>query len=159
MTIMFIQALSDYTDRGYKIYVLADSVKQTQRLREIFDETAATNHTYAIEFTAVDKTLHEGFTDNDMKVCFFTDHQIFDRFHKYNLRSDKARSGKVTMSLKELSQFQPGDYVVHVDHGVGKFSGLVRMPNGDSYQEMLKITYANDDIVYVSIHSLYKISK
>ena len=152
-------ALGDYSDRGYKIYVLADSVKQTQRLREIFDETAATNHKYAIEFTAVDKTLHEGFVDNGLKACFFTDHQIFDRFHKYNLRSDKARSGKVTMSLKELSQFQPGDYVVHVDHGVGKFAGLVRMPNGDSYQEMLKITYANDDIVYVSIHSLYKISK
>ena len=153
------KSLGDYTDRGYKIYVLADSVRQTQRLREIFDDTAAANHTYTIGFTAVDKTLHEGFADNDMKVCFFTDHQIFDRFHKYNLRSDKARSGKVTMSLKELSQFQPGDYVVHIDHGVGKFAGLIRMPNGDSYQEMLKITYANDDIVYVSIHSLYKVSK
>lgn len=156
---LLTQALNDYSDRGYRLYVLADSGKQTQRLRDIFDEKAANEHTFPIDFRPVDKTIHEGYIDHNLKACFFTDHQIFDRFHKYNLRSDKARGGKVSLSLKELSQFQPGDFVVHVDHGVGKFAGLVRMPNGNSYQEMLKITYANDDIVYVSIHSLYKVSK
>jgi transcription-repair coupling factor (superfamily II helicase) len=156
---LLIQALDDYNSRGYQLYVLADSERQNQRLREIFDATATEKHITPITFTPIEKTIHEGYADNNLKICFFTDHQIFDRFHKYNLRSDKARGGKVTLSLKELSQFQPGDYVVHIDHGVGKFSGLVRMPNDKGFQEMIKITYANDDVVYVSIHSLYKVSK
>ena len=104
-------------------------------------------------------TLHEGFADADLHVCIFTDHQIFDRFHKYNLRSDEARSGKVALTLKELRQFEVGDYVVHVDHGIGRFGGLVRMPQGDGYQEMIKIQYQNGDSIYVSIHTLYKVSK
>ena len=107
----------------------------------------------------MDKTLHEGFTDNQLKLCIFTDHQIFDRFHKYNLKSDRARSGKVALTLKEIQQFEVGDFVVHSDHGVGKFGGLVRMPQGDSYQEMIKIIYNRGDSIYVSIHSLYKVSK
>ncbi|MDE6354392.1 MAG: transcription-repair coupling factor, partial [Prevotella sp.] len=111
-------------------------------------------------FTPVERTLHEGFVDDDMRVCFFTDHQIFDRFHKYNLKSDRARSGKMSLTLKEIRQFEPGDYVVHVDHGIGRFGGLVRMPQADGgYQEMIKIQYQNGDSIYVSIHSLYKVSK
>lgn len=94
-----------------------------------------------------------------MRLCIFTDHQLFDRFHKYNLKSDKARSGKVALSLKELNQFTPGDYVVHTDHGVGRFSGLVRIPNGDTTQEVMKLVYQNEDVVFVSIHSLHKVSK
>lgn len=94
-----------------------------------------------------------------MRICVFTDHQLFDRFHKYNLKSDKARSGKVALSLKELNQFTPGDYVVHTDHGVGRFAGLVRIPNGDTTQEVMKIVYQNEDVVFVSIHSLHKVSK
>ena len=139
---------------GYAIYILSDSEKQTDRLKAIFEERGED-----IPFTPVNKTLHEGFSDNTLRCCFFTDHQIFDRFHKYNLRSDKARSGKVTLSLKELSQFEPGDYIVHIDHGVGRFAGLVRIPNGDTTQEAIKIVYANDDVVFVSIHSLHKVSK
>ena len=84
---------------------------------------------------------------------------MFDRFHKYNLKSDKARSGKVALSLKELNQFTPGDYVVHTDHGIGRFSGLVRIPNGDTTQEVLKLVFQNEDVVFVSIHSLHKVSK
>ena len=122
-------------------------------MKDIFAEMAKD-----IVFTPVDKTLHEGFADDDLRICFFTDHQIFDRFHKYNLKSDKARSGKMALTLKEIQQFEIGDYVVHVDHGVGKFGGLVRMPQGDSYQEMIKITYQHGDSIYVSIHSLYTIS-
>ncbi len=148
------QSLTDLIERGYQVYILTDSAKQAERLKTIFEERGSN-----IPFTAVDKTIHGGFIDNTMRVACFTDHQIFDRFHKYNLRSDKARSGKMAISLKELSQFEPGDYVVHIDHGVGRFAGLVRMPNGNSTQEVIKLVYSNDDVVFVSIHSLHKISK
>ena len=147
-------SLTDYLQRGYSIYICSDSVKQTDRLTDIFRERGD-----KIDFTAVDRTLHEGFVDHTLHCCIFTDHQIFDRFHKYNLRSDKARSGKVALSLKELNMFEPGDYVVHIDHGIGKFAGLVRIPNGNTTQEVIKLVYQNDDVVFVSIHSLHKISK
>ena len=113
----------------------------------------------ALPFTPVNRTLHEGFVDSTLKVCFFTDHQIFDRFHKYNLKSDKARQGKMALTMKELQEMEPGDFLVHVDFGIGKFAGLVRVPAGDSYQEMIRLVYQHNDIVDVSIHSLYKISK
>ena len=148
---MLKKSLEDYQLSGNKIYILADSQKQQERLKEILGE--------ACSFTPVDKTLHEGFVDKSLGLCFFTDHQIFDRFHKYNLRSDKARGGKVALTLKEIKQFEVGDFVVHVDHGIGKFGGLVRMPQGDTYQEMIKIIYHNGDSIYVSIHSLYKVAK
>ena len=153
------QTFSDYREKGYRVYVCADSQKQNERLKEICG---------ADVFTPIDKTLHEGFIDHDLRICVFTDHQIFDRFHKYNLKSDKARSGKMALTLKEIQQFEIGDFVVHVDHGVGKFGGLVRMPiaqktqsspDTPSYQEMIKIIYQNGDSIYVSIHSLYKVSK
>ena len=149
------QSFDDYLSQGYQIYILADSQKQNERLKEILNSMG----TVLSEFIPVENTLHEGFADEDLKVCFFTDHQIFDRFHKYNLKSDKARSGKMALTLKEIQQFEIGDFVVHVDHGVGKFGGLVRMPQGDGYQEMIKIIYQHGDSIYVSIHSLYKVSK
>ena len=152
---LLISTLSDYLDRGYQLYILADSAKQQQRLRDIFDSMTEQK----IAFTPVDKTLHEGFIDNVQRICLFTDHQIFDRFHKYSLRSDAARSGKVALTLKELQEMEPGDYIVHVDFGIGRFAGLVRIPQGNSYQEVIRIIYANNDKVDVSIHSLYKISK
>ena len=152
------QTFADYLSQGYKLYICADSQKQNERLKDILVDSAN------ISFNPVDKTLHEGFIDHDLHICVFTDHQIFDRFHKYNLRSDKARSGKMALTLKEIQQFEIGDFVVHVDHGVGKFGGLVRMPitnaeGEQSYQEMIKIIYQNGDSIYVSIHSLYKVSK
>lgn len=157
---LLFQAFDTYLQQGYQLYILADSAKQNERLKDIFAQRAeAEGEQSIIRFTPVDKTLHEGFIDDDLKVCFFTDHQIFDRFHKYNLKSDKARSGKMALTLKEIQQFEIGDFVVHVDHGVGKFGGLVRMPQGDGYQEMIKIIYQKGDAIYVSIHSLYKVSK
>ena len=157
---MLFQAFDNYLHKGYQVYILADSAKQNERLKDIFAQRAENEGEHAqIRFTPVDKTLHEGFIDDDLKVCFFTDHQIFDRFHKYNLKSDKARSGKMALTLKEIQQFEIGDYVVHVDHGVGRFGGLVRMPQGDGYQEMIKLTYQHGDAIYVSIHSLYKVAK
>ena len=157
------QTFEDYHLKGYQIYILADSQKQNERLRDILDSQETSSNT----FTPVEKTLHEGFIDNDLRICVFTDHQIFDRFHKYNLKSDKARSGKMALTLKEIQQFEIGDFVVHVDHGVGKFGGLVRMPiqntqgnrSTPNYQEMIKILYNGGGSIYVSIHSLYKVSK
>ena len=147
------QSLEQYIADGYRLCILADSAKQLERLKDIFSEKGS------VHFDSVEKTLHEGFADNDLRLCVFTDHQIFDRFHKYSLQSDKARSGKVALTLKEIQQFEVGDFVVHVDHGIGKFGGLVRMPQGDGYQEMIKIIYEGGGSIYVSIHSLYKVSK
>ena len=152
------QCFLEYLQKGYTLYICSDSTKQTDRLRAIFDDRHAEG-AQPLDFTPVERTLHEGFADHELKMCIFTDHQLFDRFHKYSLKSDKARSGKVALSLKELNQFTPGDYVVHTDHGVGRFAGLMRVPNGDTTQEVMKLVYQNDDVVFVSIHSLHKVSK
>ena len=161
------QVFEDYRLKGYQIYILADSQKQNERLKEILSSEELRTKNSSL-FTPVERTLHEGFADDDLRICVFTDHQIFDRFHKYNLKSDKARSGKMALTLKEIQQFEIGDFVVHVDHGVGKFGGLVRMPinsgqsgkpGESSYQEMIKILYNGGGSIYVSIHSLYKVSK
>ncbi len=156
---LLARTLEDYVLQGYRLYILADSEKQTRRLREIFDSDELRKWSRDLPFEPVDRTLHAGFVDNSLRACFFTDHQIFDRFHKYNLRSDKARAGKMALTMKELQEMEPGDYIVHVDFGIGKFGGLVRVPAGNSYQEMIRIIYQRGDIVDVSIHSLYKISK
>ena len=162
---LLTQSLKDYLLQGYKLYILADSEKQTARLRDIFNskeidsEAETTSVADSIPFIPVNRTIHEGFVDNDLEVCFFTDHQIFDRFHKYSLKSDKARQGKMALTMKELQEMEPGDFLVHVDFGIGKFAGLVRVPAGESYQEMIRLVYQHNDIVDVSIHSLYKISK
>ena len=154
---LLAQTLEDYQLKGYTLYILADSQKQQQRLKDIFASEELEK--FQIQFKPVDKTIHEGFVDHEKKACLFTDHQIFDRYHKYNLRSDSARAGKMALTMKELQEMAPGDFIVHVDFGIGRFGGLVRVPTGDSYQEMIRIFYANHDIVDVSIHSLYKISK
>ncbi len=170
------QALEDYLLQGYTLYILADSAKQQQRLKDIFAEMGTKGERLighddegTILFTPVDHTLHEGFADQDLRACFFTDHQIFDRFHKYSLKSDRARAGKMALTMKELQEMEIGDYIVHVDFGIAKFGGLVRVPippkPGESaggeghYQEVIRLIYQNNDKVDVSIHSLYKISK
>lgn len=154
---LLAQTLEDYQLQDYTLYILADSQKQQERLKDIFDSEELKR--YQLRFTPVEKTIHEGFVDHEKHACFFTDHQIFDRFHKYNLRSDSARAGKMALTMKELQEMDYGDFIVHVDYGIGKFGGLVRVPTGDSYQEMIRIVYKNNDKVDVSIHSLYKISK
>lgn len=141
-------------NEGYKLYILSDSAKQIERLKVIFEDRGDD-----IVFTPINSTIHEGFVDHASKSCFFTDHQIFDRFHKYTLKSDRARSGKLALSLKELSSIEVGDFIVHVDHGVGRFAGLLRTNVNGKTQEMIKLTYQNDDIIFVSIHSLHKLSK
>ncbi len=189
------RSVSDYQLQGYRLYILADSQKQHQRLQELLTSPdpseggeglpdSVIHHDTAGKKTQsarpsspsgrsgevlipVDHTLHEGFVDHDLKACFFTDHQIFDRFHKFTLKNEKARSGKMALTMKELQELEIGDYLVHVDYGIGKFGGLVRIPiganaganKGEAYQEVIRIIYQHNDKVDVSIHSLYKISK
>ncbi len=148
------ETLTKLRSEGYTLYLLSDSPRQTERLRAIF-----TDRGEQFDFTDVDLTLHEGFIDNAGHHCYFTDHQIFDRFHKYSLKSDRARSGKLAMSLKELASIEPGDYIVHTDHGIGKFGGLLRTSVNGHPQELIKLIYKNNDFIFVSIHSLHKLSK
>ena len=147
-------AFTKLLGEGYRIYILSDSEQQTRRLGDIFAERGD-----KIPFTPVLGTLHEGFTDHAQKLCLFTDHQIFDRFHKYTLKSERARSGKLALSIKELQAIEPGDYIVHSDHGVGKFGGLLRTQVNGTTQEMIKLVYKNNDCIFVSIHSLHKLAK
>ena len=147
-------SFTDFIAKGYKIFILTDSAKQIERLKEIFADRGD-----QIQFAPIITTLHEGFVDHISKTCIFTDHQIFDRFHKYTLKSDRARSGRLALSLKELGSITPGDYIVHVDHGIGKFAGMIRTKVNGTMQEVIKLVYKNDDIILVSIHSLHKLAK
>ena len=151
---MVSESFRNYQENGYTLYILSDVEKQATRIRAIFEDRGEN-----IPFTSVNKTVHEGFADDTLRICLFTDHQLFDRFHKFNLKSEKARSGKITLSLKELNQFTTGDYIVHIDHGVGQFGGLVRTEVNGKIQEVIKLIYQNNDIIFVSIHSLHKLSK
>ncbi len=149
-----------YSMQGYKLHLLSDSPKQLDRIEAIFEDRG--EH---YKFVRVGKAIHQGFIDDDTHNCYFTDHQIFDRFHKYNLKSDRARSGKIALSIKELREFNIGDYIVHVDHGVGQFGGLVDLPMKDPVtgkertQEVVKLTYKDGALLFVSIHQLDKLSK
>lgn len=151
---LIAQNLKTFQTDGYKLFILSDSAKQTQRIAAIFDDRGDN-----IRFEALKNTLHEGFIDHDLSLLCYTDHQVFDRFHRYALRTDKTRQGKVVLTLKELNQFSLGDYLVHVDHGIGKFGGLVRTNVNGKMQEMVKLIYKDDDIIFVSIHSLHRIAK
>lgn len=151
---LLTRELLRYLHDGYELYILADSSKQTDRLEGIFHDMQL-----GIRFTPVNKTLHSGFVDNEHHIVLFTDHQIFDRFHKYNLRSENAHKGKIALTLKEIQQFQLGDYVVHIDHGVGRFGGLITIPEGERMVEKIRINYDGGGVIYVSIHALHKVSK
>jgi len=139
---------------GYNIYILADQVKQTDRLRAIFDDKES-----GITFIPINQTLHAGFVDNTAKMCCYTDHEIFERYHRVTLRSENAKRGKAIITLKEINQLQIGDYVVHTDHGIGRFSGLVTTNFYGRPQESIKLTYRGGDTIFVSIHNLHRISK
>ena len=151
---ILIDDLRQHMGEGYKIYILADQVKQTDRLKAIFEDKES-----GIQFVAIDHTLHEGFIDRSAKICCYTDHQIFERYHRVTLRSENARRGKAIITLKEINQLQVGDYVVHVDHGIGQFAGLVTTNFHGRSQETIKLTYKGGDTVFVSIHNLHRISK
>lgn len=151
--------LNERIKDGYRIYILAEQVKQTDRLKSIFEDIAHNQNTTPISFTAVNSTLHEGFIDRGAKICCYTDHQIFERYHRVTMRSENARRGKAIMTLKEINQLQVGDYVVHVDHGIGQFAGLVTTHFNGRSQETIKLVYRNNDTIFVSIHNLHRIAK
>ncbi|HBS86680.1 MAG: transcription-repair coupling factor [Bacteroidetes bacterium GWF2_38_335] len=139
-------------DQGYAVFILSESEKQIQRLRDIFSDKG-----YDLPFTPVPKVLHEGFIDHDLKICCYTDHQIFDRYHRYKLKDNFSRRDSITLS--EITNLHPGDYVVHVDHGIGRFGGLEKVDINGKKQEAIRLVYKDNDILYVSIHSLHRISK
>ena len=151
---ILIDDLKKHTDDGYKIYILAEQQKQLDRLKAIFEAQDAN-----ISFIGINSTLHEGFVDRELKICCYTDHQIFERFHRVQMTSENARRGKAIITLREINQLQVGDYVVHSDHGIAKFGGLVTTPVNGKPQEMIKLNYRDGANVFVSIHNLHRISK
>ena len=146
------QDLQDKKNQGFKNYISFQSEKQEQRLQEIFSATEK-----EIPFISLEANVSQGFVDYDSKFLLYTDHQIFERYHRYNLRNAFSKSESLT--LKELTDLKVGDYVTHIDHGIGKFMGLIKIKNDDKIQETIKLVYKNNDILYVTIHSLHKISK
>ncbi len=142
---------------GYRLYILSDQKKQTDRLRAILDSKQ--EGSTPIEFVAVDHALHAGFVDSDLQIACYTDHEIFERYHRVTLQSEDARRGKAILTLKEINQLRYGDYVVHSDHGIGKFGGLVTTSVNGKPQEMIKLLFRDGDTIFVSIHNLHRISK
>jgi transcription-repair coupling factor (superfamily II helicase) len=144
--------LTKHITQGYEAIILSDSEKQFERLQDIFRDTHK-----VITFKPVRQTLHEGFIDDDLKICCYTDHQIFDRYHKYLL--NQYYSSKAAITLNELKDLKPGDYVVHIDHGIGRFGGLEKINVSGKVQEAVRLVYRDNDVLYVNIHSLHRISK
>lgn len=137
---------------GYQTYILSDNEKQIERLDAIFNDINT-----EIEYKPILKTIHEGFIDHDLKICFYTDHQIFGRYHKFKIKSNLQK--KEQISMRELTGLHPGDYVVHIDHGIGIFGGLEKIDINGKTQEAIKLVYKDQDTLYISIHALHKISK
>ncbi len=149
--------LKKHIDEGYKVYILAEQQKQLDRLKAIFESIQHSD--VSIQFIGINATLHEGFVDRGLKICCYTDHQIFERYHRVTMASENARRGKAIITLREINQLQIGDYVVHSDHGIAKFGGLVTTPVNGKPQEMIKLNYRDGANVFVSIHNLHRISK
>ena len=157
--------LKKHIEDGYKVYILAEQQKQLDRLESIFESLVESQKTKDRPldskplFTGINATLHEGFVDHELKICCYTDHQIFERYHRVAMTSENARRGKAIITLREINQLQVGDYVVHSDHGIAKFGGLVTTPVNGKPQEMIKLIYRDGANVFVSIHNLHRISK
>jgi transcription-repair coupling factor (superfamily II helicase) len=149
---LLAQNLQDFTDLGYRLLLLTNQEKQAARLRDIFKEIRK-----KVVFEPVMFALHEGFIDHDLKICCYTDHQVFERYHRFRLRTRKPQREAIT--LKELNMLHQGDYVVHTDHGIGKFAGLVKTEVNGKIQEAIRLVYRDNDSLLVSIHSLHRISK
>jgi len=149
---LLIKDLKQWEAKKFNLYLFAENPKQLERLNSIFEDLKA-----GIQFTPVPASIHEGFIDEDLKVVCYTDHQIFQRYHKYKVKQAYNRSKALT--LRTLRELQPGDYVTHIDHGVGVYSGLQKLEVNGKLQEAVRIIYKDSDILYVNINSLHKISK
>lgn len=149
---LLIDDLQEKSEDGYTNYIFCSGEKQVQRFKDIFEDIGR-----EVQFNPIISTIHSGFVDNKLKITCYTDHQIFERYHKYNLRNSFSKKESIT--LKELTGLQVGDYVTHIDHGIGKFGGLKRIDVNGTMQEAIKLIYRDNDILYVSIHSLHKVAK
>ncbi|WP_073292488.1 transcription-repair coupling factor [Chryseobacterium polytrichastri] len=149
---LLIEDLEEKQEEGFDTWISFSTEKQRERLQSIFEELE-----HEVPFKSFKSELHEGFVDNDHKILVYTDHQIFDRYQRYKAKNNFAKSEQLT--LKDLMSLKIGDYIAHIDHGIGKFMGLVKVNNDGKIQECFKLTYKNGDLLYVSIHSLHKISK
>jgi transcription-repair coupling factor (superfamily II helicase) len=155
---LLLNNLSDNHARGYKNYIFCSNEAQAQRFHDIFESLDEANHEKIMQqYQTLVFPLYEGFIDDDNRVACYTDHQIFERYHKFSIKNGYSK--KQTITLKELNSLSVGDYVTHIDHGIGKFGGLQKIQVEGKTQEAIKLVYADNDIVYVSIHSLHKISK
>ncbi|MBV2165056.1 MAG: transcription-repair coupling factor, partial [Kaistella sp.] len=155
---LLIEDLVEKRDSNYDIWISFSTEKQKERLESIFEELGSfSSEQQEIPFKSFKSELHEGFVDFDHKISVYTDHQIFDRYQRFKSKNTFAKSEQLT--LKDLMQMKVGDYITHIDHGIGKFMGLVKVNNNGKVQECFKLTYKNGDLLYVSIHSLHKISK
>jgi len=155
---LLIDHLRSRSEEGYRHILLTDNTKQRDRLFSILEDIQAKDPDCGpIQFASLCYSIHEGFVDHDMKSAFYTDHQIFERYHRFRLRDGYA--GKEALTMKELYDLKPGDYVTHIDHGIGVFDGLEKIINDGKEQEAIRLFYKNKDILYVSIHSLHRISK
>lgn len=144
--------------KGYTNYLFTDTEKQAERLRVILSDVSQSNRAAEHLFETVHLSIHEGFIDNDVKIACYTDHQIFERYHKYKVPHSFQKTGEA-LTLKELQSLHPGDYVVHIDHGIGRFAGLEKIKTGDKLQEAVRLVYKDNDVVYVNITSLHRIAK
>ncbi len=155
---LFMAELQRNTEAGIKNVLLADSPKQVERIYTILDDLVKNHPTETeIEFVCINLSLHEGFICKGSAIACYTDHQLFERYHKFRLQ--ESFSGKQALTLKEMYDLKPGDYVTHIDHGIGRFDGLEKINNNGKWQEAIRIIYKNDDLLYISIHSLHRISK
>ncbi|HHN48653.1 MAG TPA: transcription-repair coupling factor [Bacteroidales bacterium] len=147
----------EHDSRGYQNLILAAGTKQIERIQLIFNDLVQNRKLKEVQFEAVNLALHEGFIDDDLKLVCYTDHQIFDRFHKFRLRDGFA--SRQAFTLKEIYDLKPGDFVTHIDHGVGRFDGLEMIDINGRQQEAIRLIYKDNDLLYISIHSLHRISK
>ena len=156
---MLINDLKANKAKGYKNYLTTDNTKQAERLHTIFNDLLAKEHRTADNLIEhVNINIHEGFIDHDLKVACYTDHQIFERYHRFHLKETKYKTAE-SLTLKEILSLNPGDFVTHIDHGIGRFGGLVKINANGKEQEAVKLVYKDNDFLYVSIHSLHRISK
>lgn len=155
---LLLNNLSENHFNGYKNYLFCSNAAQAKRFDDIFESLDETNHeNIRKQYHTIVFPLYQGFVDNENQIACYTDHQIFERYHKFSIKNGYAK--KQTITLKELNSLSVGDYVTHIDHGIGKFGGLQKIQVEGKTQEAIKLVYADNDIVYVSIHSLHKISK
>ncbi len=148
------QELLNNNAKAFENYIFSDNDKQIERIQNIFEDKGL-----EVIFTAINRTLHQGFSDSDLRIACYTDHQIFDRYHKFKLKNSTVHKAKEVVTLEEINRLHPGDFIVHSDHGIGRFGGLQTIETNGKIQEVVRLVYKDDDVLFVSLQSLHKISK